>query len=146
MACPLPPFHVHMHQASCQAKNSLNLVPAGGTGIGEPTEQMNRYLGVAGVVLQYAALASRALWLETLFRNWNLRKSRDLPRLLVDSGFRAEALRQQLSKQQDNLAAQACAVGRELGLLDEGFKQQVGCAYERRGSCLTSRCLQESWQ
>jgi hypothetical protein len=52
MQMPLPPFHAHMHMASCQAQNSLKQVPAGGTGIGEPTEQMNRFLGLAGVVLQ----------------------------------------------------------------------------------------------
>jgi hypothetical protein len=75
MAMPLPPFHAHMHMAACQAQNTLSRVPAGGTGIGEPTEQINRFLGLAGVVLQYATLSARALWLEVLFRRWNVRTS-----------------------------------------------------------------------
>jgi hypothetical protein len=125
MAMPLPPFHAHMHMAACQAKNSLSRVPAGGTGIGEPTEQMNRFLGLAGVVLQYATLAARALWLEVLFRRWNLRKKRDLPRLLVASGYRAVARKAQLAEQQTDLARQAMAVAKTLGKLDAAFKQKV---------------------
>jgi hypothetical protein len=107
MAMPLPPFHAHMHTAACQAKNTLSRVPAGGTGIGEPTEQMNRFLGLAGVVLQYATLSARALWLEVLFRRWNVHKARDLPRLLVSSGYRAAARKAQLTEKQTDLAKQA---------------------------------------
>ena len=107
MAMPLPPFHVHMHTASCQAQNALNRVDGGGLGMGEPTEQMNRYLGIAGVVLQYAALANRALWLEVLFRRWNLRKQAGLPRLLVHAGYRAIARRQQQTQEKTERLKQA---------------------------------------
>jgi hypothetical protein len=126
MAMPLPSFHVHMHMAACQAKNSLSRVPAGGTGIGEPTEQMNRFLGLAGVVLQYATLSARALWLEVLFRRWNVRKWRDLPRLLESSGYRAAARKTQLTEQQGDLAKQAAAVakGVQLPIIAE-FLQMV---------------------
>lgn len=126
LQCPLPPFHVHMHQASCQAKNSLNQVPAGGTGIGEPTEQMNRYMGLAGVVLQYATLAGRTLWMETMFRHWNKRKQQDLPRLLVDSGCRALTQRKQLQERQADLAEQAMAIALGLGMAEEDALAMVG--------------------
>ncbi|WIA40653.1 hypothetical protein OEZ86_013989 [Tetradesmus obliquus] len=126
MQMPVPPFHIHMHMAACQAMNALSRVPAGGTGIGEPTEQMNRFLGLAGVVLQYATLASRALWLEVLFRRWNIRKLRDLPRLLVSSGCRAVARRARLSEQQAGHAARAMAVAIRLQLaVDTAFKEEV---------------------
>lgn len=126
MALPLPPFHAHMHMAACQAKNSLSRVPAGGTGIGEPTEQMNRFLGLAGVVLQYATLSARALWLEVLFRRWNLRKWRDLPRLLESSGYRAAARKARLTEQQCDLAKQAAAVAKVSGVpIDAEFLQMV---------------------
>lgn len=129
MAMPLPPFHAHMHMAACQAKNTLSRVPAGGTGIGEPTEQMNRFLGLAGVVLQYATLAARALWLEVLFRRWNLRKWRDLPRLLVSSAFRAAARKAQLTEQQAALAGQAVAVAKAQQLpVDTEFLSEVSQA------------------
>lgn len=127
LQCPLPPFHVHMHQATCQAKNSLNLVNAGGTGVGEPTEQMNRYLGLAGVVLQYATLAGRALWLEALFEHWNKRKRQDLPRLLVESGCRALTQRKQQSERQAELARQAFRRARELGWATADATAMVSC-------------------
>jgi len=87
---------------------------------------MNRFLGLAGVVLQYATLASRALWLEVLFRRWNIRKLRDLPRLLVSSGCRAVARRARLSEQQAGHAARAMAVAIRLQLaVDTAFKEEV---------------------
>lgn len=125
MALPLPPLHVHMHVPDCQAKNSLSQVLAGGTGIGEPTEQMNRFLGLAGVVLQYTTLAARALWLEVLFRQWNHRKWLDLPRLLVSTGYRAQARTAQLTEQQEQLAGQARGIAMAENKLNEGFWQQV---------------------
>lgn len=125
MQMPLPPFHAHMHMASCQAENSLKQVPAGGTGIGEPTEQMNRFLGLAGVVLQYTTLAARALWLEVLFRQWNHLKYQDLPYLLVRSGFRALAKKEQLCEQQTAAFKQAKIVVRECGLDWQDMKEQV---------------------
>lgn len=125
MQMPLPPFHAHMHMASCQAQNSLKQVPAGGTGIGEPTEQMNRFLGLAGVVLQYTTLSARALWLEVLFRQWNHLKWQDLPHLLVRSAFRMLARKEQLSEQQSASCNQARRVARELGMDWTEFSKQV---------------------
>lgn len=111
--------------ASCQALNSLKQVPAGGTGIGEPTEQMNRFLGLAGVVLQYTTLAGRALWLEVLFRQWNLLKYLDLPHLLVRSAYRAHAKKVLLNEEQTEAYKQAKSVAGECGLEWSAFKNEV---------------------
>ncbi|KAF6262414.1 hypothetical protein COO60DRAFT_1624964 [Scenedesmus sp. NREL 46B-D3] len=134
MAMPLPSGSHSMPTCTWQhakAKNSLSRVPAGGTGIGEPTEQMNWFLGLAGVVLQYATLSARALWLEVLFRRWNVRKWRDLPRLLESSGYRAAARKTQLTEQQGDLAKQAAAVAKGVQLpINAEFLQMVtswGC-------------------
>lgn len=107
---PLPPFHLLMHIASCQAKNALNRVPAGGLGLGEPTEQLNRFLGLAGVVLQYTTLSVRALWLEVLISRWNEHKRRDLPRVLVQAACRAVSKAEQLQQQQTTLASRAITI------------------------------------
>jgi len=125
MQMPLPPFHAHMHMASCQAQNSLKQVPAGGTGIGEPTEQMNRFLGLSGVVLQYTTLSARALWLEVLFRQWNHLKWQDLPHLLVRSAFRTLARKEQLSEQQTADFRRARDIAQQQGLDWSTFREQV---------------------
>ena len=123
---PLPPFHKHMHMASCQVQNGLERVAAGGTGIGEPTEQMNRFMGLAGVVLQYVTLAARALWLEVLFSQWNRRKAKDLPSLLVRAAYRSHAKKAQLVSEQDADAKGALRIGAELNKDMQSFTQEVG--------------------
>lgn len=109
---------------------------------------MNRYLGIAGVVLQYAALANRALWLEELFCRWNLRKQADLPRLLVTAGYRATACQQQQQQHADRLVVQAAAVVRHLhakGDVDATWVQrlqhQVCAAMAWAGVRSASLCL-----
>ena len=114
MSMPLPPFHVNMHGVSCQEKNALSRVDGGGLGLGEPTEQMNRFLGVAGVVLQYTTLAGRALWLEVMFSSWNQRKAADLARVLVNAVCRAQARLLQLSDEQAGIRRQILATLRQL--------------------------------
>lgn len=128
MSMPLPPFHLHMHIAACQEKNSISKVAKAGTGIGEPTEIMNAFMSLAGVTLQYATLAGRALWLEVLFHRWNQQKLCDLPRLLVDSAYRAEAKLAQLQEQQQHQFNMAVQLGCERGQLTEPFYQEVSKA------------------
>lgn len=111
MPCPLPPFHAHMHAASCMAKNSHKLVYAAGSGVGEPPEQFNRYMGQCAMPLQYAAQWVRNLWLEVHMRCWNRRKVRLLPALLVNIGLKAADREQQLLDKQESLALHAVQSG-----------------------------------
>lgn len=104
MAMPLPPFHINMHNPECIERNTLKQVEAAGRGAGEPAEIFNRFLGLSGMVLQYAAKPVRELWLEELMVAWRAMKEADLPRLLV-SMFSKAVLQERLSaKEQSRLA------------------------------------------
>lgn len=82
MAMPLPPFHINMHNPDCIERNTPKQVLAAGRGAGEPPEVFNRYLGLSGMVLQYASKPVRELWLEVMMMAWRRMKEADLPRLL----------------------------------------------------------------
>jgi len=109
----------------CQAENSLKQVPAGGTGIGEPTEQMNRFLGLAGVVLQYTTLAARALWLEVSFRQWNHLKYQASAVPAGQVRLQGVGQKEQLCEQQTAAFKQAKIVVRECGLDWQDMREQV---------------------
>jgi len=63
-----------MHNANCQATNSSRNMTGAGRPSGEPPEMAWAYLGGFGLILQYMSLASRAEFLERLFRYWNQQK------------------------------------------------------------------------
>lgn len=107
MAMPLPPFHVNMHNPECIERNTLKHVDAVGRGAGEPAEIFNRYLGLSGMVLQYASKPVRELWLEVMMLAWRSKKEADLPRLLVSMHSKA-VLQERLSlEEQSQLAGLA---------------------------------------
>lgn len=108
---PLPPFHKYMHSAACAAQHALELLPAAGLGAGEPTEVLNRYLGIAGTVLQYATKAVRAVWLEVLLLSWRLKKENDLPMLLWRMWCKARVQQASYGDEQEQLWDQAEAEG-----------------------------------
>jgi hypothetical protein len=93
LEAPLPQFHKHMHSISCANRHAMELTLAAGMGSGEPTEVMNRFLGVAGSVLQYAGKAVRAVWVEVLLQAWRRKKELDLPSLLWRMWSKAYAQR-----------------------------------------------------
>jgi hypothetical protein len=107
MRLPLPPFHVNMHSAECAERNSLKRIAGAGRGNGEPTEIFNRYLGLSGAVLQYAALHVRELWLEVQMLEWERMKEEDLAALLVRMLRRAQAQEAVYLEQQQRLLADA---------------------------------------
>jgi len=73
MGFPLPTWHHHMHNASCQAKNSSRTKKWAGRGVGEPPEQAWAAFRRAGHLLQYASLAWRGVALERIMQPWNRR-------------------------------------------------------------------------
>eukprot|EP00878_Enallax_costatus_P029652 GHUV01032192.1.p1 GENE.GHUV01032192.1~~GHUV01032192.1.p1 ORF type:complete len:557 (+),score=190.43 GHUV01032192.1:1035-2705(+) len=91
MAMPLPPFHINMHNPDCIERHTLKQVDAAGRGAGEPAEVSNRFLGLSGMVLQYASKPVRELWLEVMMLAWRNMKEADLPRLLVSMYSKAVA-------------------------------------------------------
>jgi hypothetical protein len=111
---PLPPFHRYMHSAACAAQHALDLLPAAGIGVGEPTEVLNRYLGIAGTVLQYATRAVRAVWLEVLLQAWQLKKENDLPKLLWRMWCKARVQQSTSSAEQAQLWKQALDAGADV--------------------------------
>lgn len=114
MHMPLPPFHKYMHSAECAASHALELVAAAGLGCGEPTEVLNKYLGIAGTVLQYASKPVRALWLEVLLLAWRLKKEQDLPSLLWRMSCKALAQYQMYGREQEELFERGCTAGVDL--------------------------------
>lgn len=108
---PLPPFHRHMHSIACSSRHALELIPAAGMGCGEPTEVLNRFLGVAGSVLQYAAKAVRAVWVEVLLLAWRQKKELDLPALLWRMFFKAWAQHQAYCLENAQLFQSALSAG-----------------------------------
>lgn len=107
MQLPLPPFHINMHSAECAERNSLKRIAGAGRGNGEPTEIFNRYLGLCGAVLQYAAHLVRQIWLEVQMLEWERMKEEDLPGLLVRMLRRAQAEEAVYLEQQQRLLAEA---------------------------------------
>lgn len=115
MAFPLPPFHANMHTADCVSKHSMLLHQGIGRGTGEPPEQLNRYMGPAGTVMQYQAHPKRALWLELLFGlGWNRRrKQADLAPNLMRIACRTAVLIKQIQEEMGTLGTEAVALGCE---------------------------------
>jgi hypothetical protein len=107
MHMPLPPFHINMHSAECAEENSLKRIAGAGRGNGEPTEIFNRFLGLSGAVLQYAAKAVRETWLEVQMLEWTRKKEADLPGLLVRMLLRARVEEAVYVQQMQQLEAEA---------------------------------------
>jgi hypothetical protein len=130
MHCPLPPFHKHMHNALCQAKNALQFVRFGGKGTGEPTEQYNLGAGPLGVTSQYATLPTRAVLIEVNIAGWNRRKRAGLAEFLVRAFSRASEARNLAIEQQRRNIGLALELARQQGVYDADFKQVnalLGC-------------------
>jgi hypothetical protein len=107
MAMPLPPFHINMHNPECIERHTLKQVDSAGRGAGEPAEIFNRFLGLSGMVLQYASKPVRELWLEVMMLAWRNMKEADLPRLLISMYSKAVAQERLALSEQQTLAEMA---------------------------------------
>lgn len=111
MGLPLPPFHIKAHKAECAERNCIQRIPAAGRGHGETTEVFNKFLGLCGMVLQYAAPVIRELWLEVQMRAWRSKKEQDLAPLVVRMWLRASAQEAVYMEEQQQLAQKAMQLG-----------------------------------
>lgn len=133
---PLPPFHKYMHSSACAARHAMELLPAAGLGVGEPTEVLNRYIGIAGTVLQYASKAVRAVWLEVLLLAWQDKKEQDLPMLLWRMWCKACVQQTTYHKEQKQLGREAMRLGanrNQVGRCRSGRCRSLGRGSEHRG-------------
>lgn len=89
MAYPVPPFHIHMHNASCQALNNALMMLGAGCGVGEPPEQLWSHFRPLGTIMQYCSLPARQNMMERLMQRININSRWQLVNRAVRMFYRA---------------------------------------------------------